>query len=142
MESHILQNTINNVMKPSNEEAMNKLMNSNLLSAAGNGTSDKNNNKPAEFEIRGYDLNNGIDYEKIFKSYMNTGFQATNLTKAIKEINRMIKCKQQELPEEKKNTSTKTNCTIFLGYTSNMISSGIREYIRYLVQHKMVNKSF
>lgn len=31
-----------------------------------------------------------------------------------------------------------TGCTIFLGYTSNLISSGIRETIRYLVQHNMV----
>ncbi|KAI2589021.1 deoxyhypusine synthase [Homo sapiens] len=31
-----------------------------------------------------------------------------------------------------------TSCTIFLGYTSNLISSGIRETIRYLVQHNMV----
>ena len=30
-------------------------------------------------------------------------------------------------------------CTIFLGYTSNMVSCGIREIIRYLVQHKMVD---
>ncbi|KAL2764394.1 deoxyhypusine synthase isoform b, partial [Daubentonia madagascariensis] len=32
-----------------------------------------------------------------------------------------------------------TGCTIFLGYTSNLISSGIRETIRYLVQHNMVD---
>lgn len=31
-----------------------------------------------------------------------------------------------------------TGCTIFLGYTSNLISSGLRETIRYLVQHNMV----
>ena len=30
-------------------------------------------------------------------------------------------------------------CTIFLGYTSNMASCGMREYIRYLCQHKMVD---
>jgi deoxyhypusine synthase len=30
-------------------------------------------------------------------------------------------------------------CTIFLGYTSNLISSGLRETIRYLVQNKMVD---
>lgn len=30
-------------------------------------------------------------------------------------------------------------CTIFLGYTSNMVSSGVREVIRYLAQHKMVS---
>ncbi|XP_058583893.1 deoxyhypusine synthase isoform X2 [Neofelis nebulosa] len=32
-----------------------------------------------------------------------------------------------------------TGCTIFLGYTSNLISSGLRETIRYLVQHNMVD---
>lgn len=33
---------------------------------------------------------------------------------------------------------TRTPCTIFLSYTSNMISSGIRETIKFLVQHKLV----
>lgn len=33
----------------------------------------------------------------------------------------------------------KNNCTIFLGYTSNMASCGIRDTIRFLVQHKMVD---
>jgi deoxyhypusine synthase len=32
-----------------------------------------------------------------------------------------------------------TRCTIFLGYTSNMASCGMREYIRYLCQHAMVS---
>jgi deoxyhypusine synthase len=32
-----------------------------------------------------------------------------------------------------------TKCTIFLGYTSNLISSGLREVIRYLVQNKQVS---
>lgn len=34
---------------------------------------------------------------------------------------------------------SKSGCTIFLGYTSNLISSGVRESIRYLVEHKMVH---
>lgn len=29
-------------------------------------------------------------------------------------------------------------CKVFLGFTSNLISSGIRDIIRYLVQHRMV----
>lgn len=33
----------------------------------------------------------------------------------------------------------KVTCTIFLGYTSNMVSCGMREYIRYLCQHKMID---
>ena len=34
---------------------------------------------------------------------------------------------------------SKTRTRIFLGYTSNMVSSGMREIIKYLVQHKMVD---
>ncbi len=30
-------------------------------------------------------------------------------------------------------------CKIFLGFTSNLISSGVREHVRYLVQHRMVD---
>lgn len=33
----------------------------------------------------------------------------------------------------------KTRCTIFLGFSSNMMSSGMREIIKFLVQHKMVD---
>jgi deoxyhypusine synthase len=35
-------------------------------------------------------------------------------------------------------TVRRNNCTIFLGYTSNMASCGVRDTIRFLVQHKMV----
>ncbi|MGH0192049.1 UNVERIFIED_CONTAM: hypothetical protein FKN15_002257 [Acipenser sinensis] len=34
-----------------------------------------------------------------------------------------------------------SGCTIFLGYTSNLISSGVRESIRYLAQHNMVQST-
>lgn len=34
---------------------------------------------------------------------------------------------------------TDTRCTIFLGYTSNLISSGLRETLRFLVEHKHVS---
>lgn len=40
--------------------------------------------------------------------------------------------------EESGDSSCKSGCTIFLGYTSNLISSGVRESIRYLAEHKMV----
>jgi deoxyhypusine synthase len=32
-----------------------------------------------------------------------------------------------------------TRCKIFLGYTSNLVSAGTREQLRYLVQHRMVD---
>ncbi len=53
--------------------------------------------------------------------------------------------KSEAIPEEHANSlnlnpcgRAKTNCTIFLGFTSNMISSGVRDTIRFLVQHNMV----
>ncbi|XP_045109148.1 LOW QUALITY PROTEIN: probable deoxyhypusine synthase, partial [Portunus trituberculatus] len=35
--------------------------------------------------------------------------------------------------------AVRNNCTIFLGYTSNMASCGVRETIRFLVQHGLVD---
>ncbi len=74
-------------------------------------------------KIKGYDFNNGIDYKKIIGSFSSTGFQATQLHKAIEITNKMIS----------------DNATIFLGYTSNMVSSGLREIFRYLVENNKVN---
>lgn len=47
----------------------------------------------------------------------------------------------EEEEEDFKDPETRQNtrCTIFLGYTSNMISCGMREIIRYLCQHKMID---
>lgn len=73
--------------------------------------------------VKGYDFNQGINYEKIVENYESMGFQANHLSKAIKIVNKMI--------DEK--------AFIFLGYTSNMVSSGLRETIRYLVEHQKVN---
>lgn len=36
-------------------------------------------------------------------------------------------------------TRAATKCNIFLGYTSNLVSSGLREIIRFLVQHSLVS---
>lgn len=33
----------------------------------------------------------------------------------------------------------KTRCKIFLGYTSNLVSAGTREQLRYLAKHHMVD---
>lgn len=97
-------------------------------------------------EIRGYDFNQGVDYSALMKSYITTGFQGSSLGLAIQEINRMIEKRLEPLEECKENEGQrlyesphKSGCTIFLGYTSNLISSGVRESIRYLVQHKMVD---
>ncbi|XP_060520338.1 probable deoxyhypusine synthase [Cylas formicarius] len=105
-------------------------------------TSDSNLLKEV---VQGYDWNLGLNYEQILKSYMLSGFQATNFGNAVNEINKMIACRRLPIPKDKyvdtedEFISTKNNCTIFLGYTSNMVSSGIRETIKFLVQHKMID---
>jgi len=73
--------------------------------------------------ISGYDFNKGVDYPGIIKSFGSTGYQATHFYRAIGLVSKMIS----------------ENATIFLGYTSNMVSSGLRDVFRYLVQHKKVH---
>ncbi|XP_028394693.1 deoxyhypusine synthase-like [Dendronephthya gigantea] len=85
--------------------------------------------------VKGYDFNNGVDYSALLATYKHSGFQATNFGKAVDEINNMIS-RRFELPPKE---GQKTNCAIFLGYTSNMISSGLRETIRYLAEHNMID---
>ena len=73
--------------------------------------------------VKGYDFDKGVDYEEIVKSFSTTGFQATLLSNAINITNKMI--------DEK--------AFIYLGYTSNMVSSGLRDVFRFLVKNKKVN---
>lgn len=96
--------------------------------------------------VKGYDWNQGINYDELLKSYKNSGFQATNFGKAVDEINKMIECRSVPLDDEHQDTyeddefiKRKNNCTIFFGYTSNMVSSGLRETIRFLAQHKLID---
>ncbi|CAG2064686.1 unnamed protein product, partial [Timema podura] len=44
-----------------------------------------------------------------------------------------------DIHEEDEFIRRRSNCTIFLGYTSNMVSAGVRDTIRFLVQHRMVD---
>ena len=73
--------------------------------------------------IKGYDFNKGVDDNKIIESYVSTGFQASHLGKAIDIIEKMIK----------------EDVTIFLGASSNLVTSGIRDVIRYLAEKKKID---
>ncbi|XP_049732988.1 deoxyhypusine synthase isoform X2 [Elephas maximus indicus] len=99
---------------------------------------------PESTQVRGYDFNRGVDYRALLEAFGTTGFQATNFGRAVQQINAMIEKKLEPLSQEEdqhadltQSRRPLTGCTIFLGYTSNLISSGIRETIRYLVQHNM-----
>ncbi|NXH01575.1 DHYS synthase, partial [Loxia leucoptera] len=100
---------------------------------------------PAEaLPVRGYDFSGGADHAALLRSFRTTGFQATSFAQAVAEIERMIAAKLEPLSAEQRERAAMagprepSGCTIFLGFTSNLVSSGVRESIRYLVQHGMV----
>ena len=118
-----------------------------------------------ETQVRGYNFANGLDYDQLFGSLRTTGFQATNFALAVAEINKMIACKLAPIDlsaaqvtesaraypaligartgahetDDYYSLLQRSNCTIFLGHTSNMISSGVRESILFLVKNKMID---
>lgn len=95
--------------------------------------------------VKGYDFNEGVDHHKLLQSYKVSGFQATNFGLAVEQINKMIAKRKEKISDDKNESCrdgfpvVRNNCTIFLGYTSNMASCGVRETIRFLAQHNMVD---
>ena len=72
-------------------------------------------------EVRGHAFENNMTLEAFISSYKTIGFQATNLGLAISEINDMKDSK------------------IFLGCTSSIISSGLRDIIKHIAKYKLVD---
>lgn len=99
-------------------------------------------------KVRGYTFEDSdgapsLNYEHLLDSFISTGLQASQLAEAINIVNDMLRSRQKPFTTdagiEDEFIRPRTNCTIFLAYTSNMISSGIREHIRFLVKHKLVD---
>ena len=74
-------------------------------------------------KIKGFDFENDVNLDNFLNSLATTGFQATNLAEGI-EITKIM---QRE------------KAKIFLTFTSNQVSCGNREIIKYLVKHKKVD---
>lgn len=105
--------------------------------------------------VKGYDFQSSKNeknespslIDNLLKSYSTMGFQATNLSLAIDEIKAMRKWRLSDVPfQDSEDPSLKDmdirkkiRARIFFSYTSNQISCGQREIIRYLVQNKMVD---
>lgn len=103
--------------------------------------------------VKGYEFGDGpVDYNALLSSYGATGYQATNFGRAVDVVNGMLSWRpgtQQDLPNNEVDSDcdstgrekklSPNRCRIFLGYTSNLVSSGLRESIRFLVQNKMVD---
>jgi deoxyhypusine synthase len=83
----------------------------------------KKSNELGHGKIKGYDFEKEFDSKVFFNSFKDVGFQATNLGVAIDLVKKMQKEKAE----------------IFLGFTSNMGTCGIRDNITYLVKNKLVH---
>uniref|UniRef100_A0A7S2Y5I0 deoxyhypusine synthase n=2 Tax=Entomoneis paludosa TaxID=265537 RepID=A0A7S2Y5I0_9STRA len=110
---------------------------------------------PAESkQCRGHDFeqskNSSNDVpalDAIMNSFLTTGFQATNLALAVEQIREMRSWRMSDIPWKEGDDETlkplavreKIRARIFMAYTSNQISCGQREVLRFLVQHKMVD---
>lgn len=97
--------------------------------------------------VVGPDFEKDLDLAAFLQSYNKIGFQATSFGKAVDIVNQMRGWRltdeplTADEPNEYQNPQTRENtrCKVFLGYTSNLISSGLREVIRFLVKHHHVS---
>ncbi|CAN6636716.1 deoxyhypusine synthase [Trichomonascus vanleenenianus] len=74
-----------------------------------------------------------IGAKELINGMKNMGFQASSLSKACEIIDEMRAWSGED------SQGNPAKCTIFLGYTSNLISSGLRSTLKFLVKHKMVS---
>ena len=103
--------------------------------------------KGLEFGIE--NSNNDDDMlSQLMQAFRHTGFQATNLGLAVEQIQQMRSWRLNHVPFKEgidnpdlkpEDVRKKLRARIFLSYTSNQISCGQREVLRFLVQHRMVD---
>jgi deoxyhypusine synthase len=78
--------------------------------------------------IQGYNFGKPFNSQKFFQQYLHMGLQGSHLGIGIKILQEMLLLKQRG-----------KKMKIFLACTGNMISSGNRELITYLVKEKLVD---
>ncbi|KAK0548221.1 Deoxyhypusine synthase [Tilletia horrida] len=99
--------------------------------------------------IQGPNFDDPQTLQSLMNAYATVGFQATALSKAVDIVNdmRSWRLSQEPIdpeldPDDEKNQPeyrAQKKATVFLGFTSNLISSGLREVILFLVKHKHVD---
>ncbi|KAH9970806.1 Deoxyhypusine synthase [Russula compacta] len=96
--------------------------------------------------VQGPNFDEPLTLESLLGSFERIGFQANSFGKAIHIVNKMRRWRlsDEPIPEDESehlanpDVRAQIRCNIFLGYTSNLISSGLREVILHLVKHKHV----
>eukprot|EP00057_Strongylocentrotus_purpuratus_P024243 XP_011678717.1 PREDICTED: deoxyhypusine synthase [Strongylocentrotus purpuratus] len=97
--------------------------------------------------VKGYDFSHAIDYNKMMESMRTVGFQASHFGAAVDEVKRMLAKKREPLTEEERRAIMEkswtdrapSKCTIFLGYASSIITSGLRETMCFLAKNNLVD---
>lgn len=74
--------------------------------------------------VKGFDPREISSFGDLVEKFRNIGFQASELHKGAKIVLRMVK---------------DPDITFFLGFTSNIVSSGLREIVAYMVREKWVD---
>jgi deoxyhypusine synthase len=77
--------------------------------------------------IKGYNFENKFNFDEFLRSYKNMAFQGSNLGLAFEIMNDIYKKRDKE------------KIKIFISFTGNMISSGNREIITFLVKNKLID---
>lgn len=73
--------------------------------------------------VKGHDFSKSFDITEFIESLFTTGFQATALAQAVTILKKM----------------KEDDALIYLGFTSNMVSCGVRDIITYLCKEKLVD---
>ncbi|KAF8313068.1 Deoxyhypusine synthase [Clavulina sp. PMI_390] len=97
--------------------------------------------------VQGPDFEKKQDLNSFLESYEKIGFQATSFGRAVQIVNNMRNWRlsdetpTENEPDELLDPAIRANvqCKILLGYTSNLISSGLREVIKFLVKNNHVS---
>lgn len=74
-------------------------------------------------DVHGYDFRGDFSFRSLLAAYETTGFQATHLAQAV------------DIAERMQDDDT----TVYLTFTSNIVSSGLREALAYLVREGHVD---
>ncbi|MUV59863.1 deoxyhypusine synthase [Halobacterium sp. CBA1126] len=74
-------------------------------------------------DVRGYDFRGDFDFFEMLDAYATTGFQATHLAEGVDIVRDM----------------QNDDATVYLTFTSNIVSSGLREVLAHLVREGHVD---
>jgi deoxyhypusine synthase len=82
--------------------------------------------------VRGVDFDDfDGDLSSLLAGMLSTGGQATGVGQARQLFADILRARDSEIEEERP--------IVYLGYTANMVSCGLREIIKHMAQHKMVD---